>query len=204
MAWSESKNWLKGSTTGKLYQSLLDDATTAPQRNAKRKKVVRPDDMPWEMSRQGLLKHLLNEQMNTRMDTVDAYMQIIPAGSRSGKHRHLAEECVYVLEGRGYDLHQDCDVEITDTYHWTPQPEIKRFEWEAGDVVYIPPNTIHQHFNADPERPARIISIINRIYRLSGLNDLEQIEDAPEYDPKVVLTAEVLKRYLAPKVKEPA
>jgi uncharacterized RmlC-like cupin family protein len=156
------------------------------------------------MSRQGLLKHLLNEQMNTRMDTVDAYMQIIPAGSRSGKHRHLAEECVYVLEGRGYDLHQDCDVEITDTYHWTPQPEIKRFEWEAGDVVYIPPNTIHQHFNADPNRPARIISIINRIYRLSGLNDLEQIEDAPEYDPTVVLTAEVLRRYLAPKVKEPA
>jgi quercetin dioxygenase-like cupin family protein len=204
MAWSESKNWLKGSTTGKLYQALLDDATTAPQRNAKRKKVVRPDDMPWEMSRQGLLKHLLNEQMNTRMDTVDAYMQIIPAGSRSGKHRHLAEECVYVLEGRGYDLHQDCDVEITDTYHWTPQAEVKRFEWEAGDVVYIPPNTIHQHFNADPERPARIISIINRIYRLSGLNDLEQIEDAPEYDPKVVLTAEVLRRYLAPKVKEPA
>jgi uncharacterized RmlC-like cupin family protein len=204
MAWSESKNWLKGSTTGKLYQNLLDDATTAPARNAKRKKVVRPDDMPWEMSRQGLLKHLLNEQMNTRMDTVDAYMQIIPAGSRSGKHRHLAEECVYVLEGRGYDLHQDCDVEITDTYHWTPQPEVKRFEWEAGDVVYIPPNTIHQHFNADPDRPVRIISIINRIYRLSGLNDLEQIEDAPEYDPKVVLTAEVLKRYLAPKVKEPA
>ena len=86
--------------------------------------------------------------MNTRMETVDAYMQIIPPGSRSGKHRHLAEECLYVLEGRGYDLHQDCDVEITDTYHWKPQDEVKRYEWEAGDVIYIPPNTIHQHFNA--------------------------------------------------------
>ena len=72
--------------------------------------------MPWEMSRQGLLKHLVNEAMNTRMETVDAYMQIIPPGSRSGKHRHLAEECLYVLEGRGHDLHQDCDVEITDTF----------------------------------------------------------------------------------------
>ena len=111
------------------------------------------------MSRQGLLKHLINEQMNTRMETVDAYMQIIPPGSRSGKHRHLAEECLYVLEGRGYDLHQDCDVEITDTYHWKPQDEVKRFEWEAGDVIYIPPNTIHQHFNADPERPVRLISV---------------------------------------------
>ena len=204
MAWSESKAWLKGKTSGKLYQSMLDDVANAPARNAKRKKIVRPDDMPWEMSRQGLLKHLLNEGMNTRMETVDAYMQIIPGGSRSGKHRHLAEECLYVLEGRGYDLHQDCDVEITDTYHWTVQPEVKRYEWEAGDIIYIPPNTVHQHFNADPERPVRLISAINRIYKNSGLNDLTQIEDAPEYDAKVVLTAELVKKYLMAKVKEPA
>jgi quercetin dioxygenase-like cupin family protein len=204
MAWSESKAWLKGKTSGKLYQSMLDDVANAPARNAKRKKIVRPDDMVWEMSRQGLLKHLLNEGMNTRMETVDAYMQIIPGGSRSGKHRHLAEECLYVLEGRGYDLHQDCDVEITDTYHWIVQPEVKRYEWEAGDIIYIPPNTVHQHFNADPERPVRLISAINRVYQFCGLNDLEQLEDAPEYDSKVVLTAEVLKRYLAAKVKEPA
>jgi quercetin dioxygenase-like cupin family protein len=196
MAWSESKTWMKGSETGNLYQGLLDDATTAPARNAKRKKVVHPHEMPWEMSRQGLLKHLLNEQMNTRMETVDAYMQIIPPGSRSGKHRHLAEECVYVLEGRGYDLHQDCDVEITDTYHWKAQDEVKRFEWEAGDVIYIPPNTIHQHFNADEERPVRLISAINRIYRKFGLNDLEQLENAPEYDPDVVLNAQVIEQYM--------
>jgi len=204
MAWSESKAWLKGKTSGKLYQGMLDDVANAPARNAKRKKIVHPEEMPWEMARQGLLKHLLNEQMNTRMETVDAYMQIIPPGSRSGKHRHLAEECLYVLEGRGYDLHQDCDVEITDTYQWKPQSEVKRYEWEAGDVIYIPPNTIHQHFNADPGRPVRLISAINRVYKNSGLNDLEQIEDAPEYDARVVLTAEVIKRYLAAKVKEPA
>ena len=204
MAWGESKAWMKGAVSGKLYQSLLDDAKSAPARNAKRKKIVHPEEMPWEMSRQGLLKHILNEQMNTRMETVDAYMQIIPPGSRSGKHRHLAEECLYVLEGRGYDLHQDCDVEITDTYQWKPQAEVKRYEWEAGDVIYIPPDTIHQHFNADPERPVRLISAINRVYKNSGLNDLEQIEDAPEYDARVVLTAEVIKRYLAAKAKVPA
>ena len=204
MAWSEAKAWMRGKASGKIYQDLLDDATNAPARNARRKKVVRPEDMQWEMSRQGLLKHLINEQMNTRMDTVDAYMQIIPPGSRSGKHRHLAEEGLYVLEGRGYDLHQDCDVEITDTYHWTAQKEVKRYEWEAGDVIYIPPNTIHQHFNADPERPARLISAINRIFKNSGLNDLEQLEDAPEYDPAVILTGAVVQRYLEAKAKVPA
>ena len=196
MPWGETNAWLRGTSNQNLYQHLLDDAAQAPARNARRKKIITPEEMPWEMARQGILKHLLNEQMNTRMETVDAYMQIIPPGSRSGKHRHLAEECLYVLEGRGYDLHQDCDVEITDTYHWKPQDEIKRFEWEAGDVLYIPPNSIHQHFNSDPDRPVRLISAINRIYKNSGLNDLEQIEDAPEYRPGLTLTAEIVRDFL--------
>jgi quercetin dioxygenase-like cupin family protein len=196
MAWGEAKTWIDGALNQDLYQQMLDDAAEAPARNARRKKVVTPDEMPWEMSRQGLLKHLINEAMNTRMETVDAYMQIIPPGSRSGKHRHLAEECLYVLEGGGYDLHQDCDVEITDDYHWKPQDEIKRFEWEAGDVVYVPPNTIHQHFNADPDRPARLISSTNRIFKQCGLNDLEQIEDAPEYCPGTEVTPELVRKLL--------
>ncbi len=199
MAWSEATAWLKGNAHQDLYQALLDDAATAPVRNAKRKKIVKPEEMPWEMSRQGLLKHLLNEGMNTRMETVDAYMQIIPPGSHSGRHRHLAEECLYVVEGRGYDLHQDCDVEITDTYHWKPQADVKRYEWEAGDVIYIPPNTIHQHFNASTERPVRLISAINRIFKASGLNDLEQLDDAPEYRSGVALTGEMVANYISAK-----
>ena len=201
MAWSESKAWLTGTENKELYQDLLDDAAEAPVRNGKRKKVVHPNEMPWEMSRQGILKHLLNEQMNTRMESVDAYMLLIPPGSRSGKHRHLAEECLYVVEGRGYDQHQDCDVEITDTYHWVVQDEVKRYDWEAGDVIYIPPNTVHQHFNADPDRPVRLISAINRIYQKFGLNDIEQLEDAPEYKPGITLTPEMVADYLKPKVK---
>jgi len=196
MAWDETSVWIKGETNDPLYQNMLDDANNAPERNAKRNKVVTAEEMPWEMSRQGLLKHLLNEQMNTRMETVDAYMQIIPPGSHSGKHRHLAEECLYVLEGHGYDLHQDCDIEITDEYFWKPQEEIKRFEWEAGDIIYVPPNTIHQHFNGDSDRPARLISSTNRIFKHSGLNDLEQIEDAPEYKPDMKLTPELVRAFL--------
>ena len=196
MAWGETKVWIDGTENAGLYQDLLDDAAARPARDAERKKVVHPNEMPWEMSRQGLLKHLINEAMNTRMETVDAYMQIIPPGSKSGKHRHLAEECLYVLEGRGYDIHQDCEVEITDEYFWKPQDEVSKWEYEAGDVIYVPPNTIHQHFNADPDRPLRLISCINRIFKNSGLNDLEQIEDAPEYDPNVTLTPDLVREFL--------
>ena len=54
MAWDESKAWKKGratarSSTRRCSTTLRD----APARNAKRKKVVHPEDMPWEMARQG-------------------------------------------------------------------------------------------------------------------------------------------------------
>lgn len=203
MAWGESKVWLQGQLNEGLYQKLLTEAESAPSRNARRRKIVTPADMPWEMSRQGLLKHLLNGDMNVRYESIDAYMQIIPPGSKSGKHRHLAEECLYVLEGKGYDLHQDCDVEVKDRYEWIIQPEVKKFEWEAGDMIYIPPNTVHQHFNADPKRPVRLISSINRIFKNFGLNDLEQLEDAPEYDAKVKLDDALVRRYLRGEVALP-
>lgn len=199
MAFGEGSRWRSGVLNQALYGELLEDARTAPERNATRRKVLHPEDMPWELSRHGLLKHLVNEGMNTRMETVDAYMLIIPPGSRSGRHRQLAEECLYVLEGRGYDLHQDCDVEMVDGVRWTPQPEVKRCDWQAGDVIYVPPCTISQHFNGDPARPVRLVSAINRVYRKCGLNDLVQLDDAPEYRPGVVVTPELVEDFLRPR-----
>ena len=38
-----------------------------------------------------------------------------------------------------------------------------------------------------PDRPVRLISAVNRIYKASGLNDLEQLENAPEYRPGVTV-----------------
>lgn len=199
MPWQEAENWNAGHEHGTFYADTLKDAAERPVRDGARKKIITPEEMPWENAPQGLLKHLVNDTMNARVETVDVYMQIIPPGSKSGRHRHLAEEALYVLEGRGYDIHVDCDVEITDTYHWRPQDEEKRFEWEAGDMIYIPPNTIHQHFNSDPERPARLVSATNRIFKWSGLNDLEQIENAPEYEPGAKLDAEIIATYLVRK-----
>jgi quercetin dioxygenase-like cupin family protein len=198
--WDEYNAYLQGDLSGSFYEELLDEAAAAPARNADRPKVIKASQMPWENAPHGLLKHIVNEGMNTRAETVDAYMQVIPPGSRSGKHRQLAEQAFYVIEGHGYDVHMDCDLAIVDDrYTWKPDGDEKRFDWEAGDVVYIPPNTISQHFNADAEHVARIAVITNRIYRKSGLNDLEQLENAPEYDPGEQLTAEKIKRYLQPK-----
>jgi quercetin dioxygenase-like cupin family protein len=196
--WDEYAAWCQGNVGGKHYASLLNDAQTKPERDKARRKIIKASEHPWENSPHGLLKHLVNEEMNTRAETVDAYMQIIPPGSRSGRHRQLAEQAVYVVEGYGYDIHVDCDLAIAEgeRYQWVPQAEERRFEWEAGDTIYIPPNTISQHFNGDPAHAARVIVITNRIYKQSGLNDLEQLETAPEYDPAEELSAETIRKYL--------
>ena len=180
MRHEEWDRWSKGKRIARYYQERLKEAEGATTAAGKLKKVVRPEEMPWEHSRQGRIKHLVNEKMPVRIKSVDAYIQEIPPGSRSGKHRHMAEEVLLIMEGRGYDLHWDVDIELGERYRWKVASEPQRFEWEAGDIVYIPPNTVHQHFNGDAARPARLIAATNRIYRHLGFDDLEQLEDAPE------------------------
>jgi hypothetical protein len=53
MAWDEARAWLSGTLNENLYQNLLDDALARPARNARREKIIHPEDMPWEMARQG-------------------------------------------------------------------------------------------------------------------------------------------------------
>ena len=180
MKHDEAKNSRLGKKKTHYYDASLEEAKKEKQRDKKLQEVIRSKDMPWEDSRHGRLKHVVNEKTKARVKTVDMYIQELPPGGCSGKHRHMAEEFLFVLEGRGYELHWDVNPRIEEKYTWEVEKEPKRFEWEAGDVIFVPVNTVHQHFNSDPERPARLISGTNRIYKDMGFHDLEQIEDAPK------------------------
>ena len=74
--------------------------------------VVPAEDMPHEKCADGLIKHLVHSKLNTKECCVEAYMQFIAAGERSGKHRHMWEEIIFVAEGSGYDLHWDLKYEL--------------------------------------------------------------------------------------------
>jgi quercetin dioxygenase-like cupin family protein len=184
MLYEEAKKALIRERESNYYEQNLRDSHKKSEENQRRPKVLKPTEMPWENCRQGIIKHLFNEEMNLPVESVDAYMQFIPPGSRSGKHRHMSEEYIFVLEGKGYDLHWDVDFELLDKYYWKVDAVPSRWQWEQGDSIYIPPNTVHQHFNRDPDKPVRFISATSRIVRHIGFDDLEQIEDAPEYPKK--------------------
>ena len=63
-------------------------------------------------------------------------------------------------------------------------------------MIYIPPNNIHPHFNASSDRPRRIIFAVDRIFKSIGLDDLEQLEDAPELKVGILLTAKMVAKYV--------
>lgn len=165
-------------STCSFYADALQDSAAFRKEYMEREGVVKANDMPMEHSPDGLIKHIVNEKMNTKECCVDIYMQFLEAGKASGKHRHLSEEVFYVVEGRGYDLHWDVRFDCKEEFVWEWDEEPKRFEWQQGGFVYIPPYCAHQHFNADPEKEARIIVINSRIIKDIGFDWFEQLERA--------------------------
>jgi quercetin dioxygenase-like cupin family protein len=130
--------------------------------------VIAYEEQPWEWCRQGRLKWFTHPEMDSAARRVWLYMQEIPPGSRSGKHRHITEEQILVIEGRGYDIHDG-----------------SRWDWERGDLISIPAMAEHQHFNADPDHSVLLLSSMPSAGVALGLGGIEQLEDAPEYvDPR--------------------
>lgn len=77
----------------------------------------------------------------------DAYICEIPPGKSLKPQRHLFEEMVFVVEGRGA------------TSVWTDGGKKQTFEWHAGSLFAPPLNTWHQHFNGGGSEPVRYLAV---------------------------------------------
>jgi quercetin dioxygenase-like cupin family protein len=170
----------KGDQRADFYKEALKESKAFREEYKKRKGIVKSYEMLWEDTPDGKIKHVIHEKMNTTECALEMYQQFIDPQSRSGKHRHMSEELFFVLEGNGYDLHWDVDFELEEDYTWIWSKEPKKFEWKEGDIVYVPPYSVHQHFNSSSNNPARILVATSRIPRALGFDWFEQVENAPE------------------------
>lgn len=173
----ESKIAREGNLSCEHYKEALERSQQFIAEYQSRPNIVLADQMPFERSPDGLIKHIVNKEMETKECCIDSYMHFLEPGQASGKHRHLSEEVFYVIEGSGYDLHWDLNFDCQEKFVWEWEKEAKKFSWEQGDFVYIPPYSIHQHIN-DSEKDARLIVITNRIIKDMGFDWFEQIENA--------------------------
>ncbi len=83
-------------------------------------------------------------QMDGTEDEDDAYIMEIPGGSSSLPERHIYEEIVYVLSGRGA------------TTVWQESGSKVTFEWHEGSLFAIPLNAWHQFYNGQGNENTRL------------------------------------------------
>jgi quercetin dioxygenase-like cupin family protein len=126
-------------------------------------RVIRAADCPWEATRQGKLKFYLSRWTEVAARALDVMIQEITPGERSGEHRHIFEELMLVVSGRGFDLHEGT-----------------RHPWQAGDLICVPPMISHQHVN-DGEEVAQFVSVWPRQPGHELLGGIEQISHASDW-----------------------
>ena len=133
----ERETIITGDKTCNFYsENLVETAAYVEDYYSNKLKVVKAADMPFENSPHGILKHMIHEKMNTVENCVDIYMQFIPGGMASGKHRHLAEEVFFVAEGEGYDLHWDVNFSVDIKFTWEWEEEPKKFGLSSSLNIY--------------------------------------------------------------------
>ena len=126
-------------------------------------RVIRGADCAWDETRQGKLKFYISRWTEVAASGLDVMAHRIDSGERSGEHRHIFEELLLVVQGRGYDLHEG-------TMH----------RWEAGDLLCVPPMIAHQHVN-DGREAAQLVSVWSRQPGHELLGGIEQIGNASDW-----------------------
>jgi gentisate 1,2-dioxygenase len=104
-------------------------------------RVIRAEDRQFLDGPQHFSKHYL-EPSDGLGQTLHIHLEEYAPGGVTQKHGHVNEAAFYILDGRGYEIHDGV-----------------RYDWEAGDIVIVHNNCVHQHHNADPYRPARALVI---------------------------------------------
>jgi hypothetical protein len=135
--------------------------------------VVKYDEVPWELNRQGYMKWYMAPTMDDIvMSTYVMYVQQIPARSRSGKQLTQGQQLGFIWKAKSPGGHSVIDGE--------------RYEWDQWDIVLIPIRTkgcVVQHFNDSDENIEILFCSLNQVHsagvdRGSGF---EQLEECPEY-----------------------
>jgi len=100
-------------------------------------RVIKGKDLLFNDGPQSFSKHFI-EPVDGMTQTLHVHLEEYGPGGRTQKHGHVNEAAFYILDGQGYEIHDGV-----------------RYDWSAGDVAIVHMNCVHQHFNADPVKPAR-------------------------------------------------
>jgi quercetin dioxygenase-like cupin family protein len=104
-------------------------------------RVVKSTTLQFNSGPQAYSKHYM-EPEDGMAQTLHIHLEEYAPGGKSQTHGHVNEALFYILDGKGYEIHDG-----------------KRYEWKAGDIAVVHNNCVHQHNNADDHAPARALVI---------------------------------------------
>jgi mannose-6-phosphate isomerase-like protein (cupin superfamily) len=148
------------------YEIALQTDKAFAERQRLGRVVVKSEDCPQELSRQGLLRFYLDPTI-TDTPLRDWIVFTHEVRTQSGKHRHQGGLVIYVISGKGYSTIDG-----------------ERVDWEKGDLLLLPlkPNFVeHQHFNLQPGTPALWMAFIHVPMREYVASEMTQSEASPEF-----------------------
>jgi len=125
-------------------------------------RVRKGKDIKFNDGPQAFSKHYM-EPVDGLTQTFHIHLEEYGPGAKSQKHGHVNEAAFYILDGKGYEVHDEI-----------------RYDWEAGDVAIVHNNCVHQHFNADKHKPARALVIKTKpMYMFMNMLFQKQVEPRP-------------------------
>ena len=125
-------------------------------------RVRKSKEIPFVDGPQAFSRHYV-EPKDGITQTFHMHLEEYAPGASSQKHGHVNEAAFYILDGKGYEIHDGV-----------------RYDWEAGDVAIVHNNCVHQHFNADPKKPARALVIKTKpMYLFLNMLFQKTVKDRP-------------------------
>jgi hypothetical protein len=153
------------SVSAQIYEKGLAERAEFVKRQTQGRLVIRGDELPFGVTRQGRSKHYLNPELDNGAALKDWTIFIQEIFTNSGRHIHQGGIALFILEGKGYTV-----------------VDGEKVEWEEDDLVMLPikpGGTEHQHFNAQPGKPYRWMAFIYSPFRDILAGDMKQVEESP-------------------------
>lgn len=143
---SSYRKWIESEGIALVEGFFIEDIKTVPLQ-------------PWKR-KGGLAVRICLEGTG---ETDDAYICEIPPGESVKPERHLFEELIYVVSGRGA------------TTIWNGDGPKRTFEWQEGSLFSPPLNTWHQHFNGSGAQAVRYVAVTSAPIMINLLHNLDFI-----------------------------